>query len=302
MIIYLDGAEKAGKTSLIKLLKSEYLEAKSVSTIKQSGRANPDGFVYLQDLIRSATSSYIFVWDRGWISEVVYGQLLYAVDPNYGLRLFSQDEWLAEWFLSRLAVGRGGNFIISPSYPEQLAPRRDETDLPVDYRLEAERFHLYAENYGHNILYNDYFEETAHLNCLKVLRELYLNSHRFMPWDYIGPKSPDFVMVAPGLSVFGRQDYNFQLEYPFYDEYWMEVFRPFGKLAISRFGYTTACIVPKLGLNKAKFVTFDERSYQEVKLFTENVYLVSQDEVSPQFEKLSQRNISNKILEIITGG
>lgn len=302
MIIYLDGAEKAGKTSLIRMLRTEFLESKSAIVIKQTGKANPDGFVYLQELIQSVASKYIFIWDRGWISEVVYGKLLFRLDENFGTRLFSEDKWLAEWFLSRLTVGRGGTFVISPNNPKQLIERRDDSDLPVYYKLEDEYFRFYAENYGHTILVNDYTEESARENCRRALRKVYLDSHPFLPWEYIGPKSPKFVMVNQTLSTFDLEDYNLQVEYPFYDKFWMEVFRPFGRKAISEFGYSTPYIVPKLG-NKTHFIAFGEKAHDYIKVYTDRVSLVRIPRTTnPAHEDFVQQDIANQILDIISGG
>jgi thymidylate kinase len=113
-LILIDGPEKAGKTTLTELLKESY-GPNYVTLTKWTERDRDDGLGMVNYFQRHINSKKVHIWDRGWVSEVVYGQLLKQE------RQMSEDPMLAEWIYSRPLIGQGVRGILLPKDPYSLS-------------------------------------------------------------------------------------------------------------------------------------------------------------------------------------
>ena len=232
MNIIVEGPEKAGKTTLIDLvLKGFKPEQSKKIHIHQPERDEPggigDGFGYLYRFSSNLDSPKITVWDRGWLSENVYGNLL---DDD---RHLAKDPFKTEWFYGRAMEGRGGKFVLLPSNVEQLEQRRDATDYPVNPGAEYSAFKRYGDYWGYNILHNAYDSKSLIDNMLQVRRSAYVGIHKSKSSQYIGSRTPSLTFVGDTTPEFGFAPK------PFYCQNSMEYFRPFGRTATRNFGYAT---------------------------------------------------------------
>lgn len=138
----IDGPEKAGKSTLV-----EALCLRRAYVRKWTGPAVPDDNEYLVPLQIDAKSQRVVVWDRGWASEVVYGQLL------------KQPRRLAgDWQTAELLYGRMAEIAIMLLGPdvETLKRLRDNTDLPIDPAIERQAFARYGQLAGWIVLENEH--------------------------------------------------------------------------------------------------------------------------------------------------
>ena len=141
-VIMIDGPEKAGKSTLV-----EALHLRGAYVRKWTGPAVPDDSEYFIPLQIDAKSQRIVVWDRGWASEVVYGQLL------------EQPRRLAgDWQRAELLYGRlieVAVMLLGPNV-ETLKRLRDSTDLPIDPSAERRAFAHYGQLAGWIVLENEH--------------------------------------------------------------------------------------------------------------------------------------------------
>ena len=152
MIITVEGPDKSGKSFLIESILDGFWEDKRKLLIF-SDKDKQDGFGYLRPFIKWLDHPLPCVWHRNWISEHVYGKLLFEK------RQFVEDPFMAEWFYGRALEGRGGKFILLPSDPSELGRRRDETDFTeseLDPAEELKLYRKYAKDWDYDILLNDY--------------------------------------------------------------------------------------------------------------------------------------------------
>jgi hypothetical protein len=164
-VIYVDGPEKAGKTTFIAALKAG-LERNGVQVhVRRWGAVKPDDRVYAQplesDLSRSTVG--VTIWDRGWASEAVYGKLLNRQ------RRGANNPWILEWLHGRAVVGNGLRIIYLPNNTMHSIQFRDDTDLPVDPYSEYYEYLAYARRFKYHIVTNDYDADSLKHNVNAVI-------------------------------------------------------------------------------------------------------------------------------------
>jgi hypothetical protein len=130
--------------------------------------------MFMQDDLRSDT---IFLWDRGWPSEHIYGKLL---DRDRRLRY---DPWLGEFIWTR-SVRTNGLAVMVMTNPRLLLERRDESDLPVDPFTEQSMYIEYARKWGWDIV-NSLNPSVVDYITMKIVHRKYAWS--FDPAVYAGP-------------------------------------------------------------------------------------------------------------------
>lgn len=226
MIISIEGPEKAGKTTLVERTLANFEPDKS-QLIKCSGRDAQNGLGYLPEFLSGLDSDSIQVWDRAWIGEAIYGELLQDG------RAFADDPFMGEWIYGRALAGRGGKFILLPEDPKRLRSLRDKTDLPVSPIAEYSLFRDYAEEWGYEILWNDYTETGLAANSLKTRRSPFVGVHKVDSRLYIGSHNPIYTFVGES-----SQQWDFSHR-PFMNQWAAEYFRAFGDSAILDFGYAS---------------------------------------------------------------
>ena len=232
MELIVEGPEKAGKTTLVNMVLKGF-KPTHCGIVKISGPEKYElseihnGFGYLYRFVESLDSHDIIAWDRGWVSENVYGNLL---SEN---RTLGNDPFKAEWFYGRALEGRGGKYVLLPRDPSKLAELRDETDLPVNPIDEYLAFQRYANHWGYEILYNDFTTTALKANMLKARSSPFVGVHNSHSSQYIGSRNP--IMTFVGDS---EPEFDFAKK-PFYCSNSMEYFRPFGRNATRHFGYCT---------------------------------------------------------------
>jgi hypothetical protein len=226
MIISIEGPEKAGKSTLVKLAMAGFEKDRS-RFVKCSGRDDNSGFGYMADFAEGLDSRNYHFWDRAWIGEYVYGTLL-----KDG-RLFADDPFMCEWFYGRALNGRGGKFVLLPDSFDSLPALRDETDLDVDPYYEAGLFREYAQAWGYEILRNNYDELRLMENAKAVRKSAFVGIHKCSARHYVGPLAPTFTFVGNSLDQFRGGNF------PFFNMWSAEYFRGYGDRAINEFGYAS---------------------------------------------------------------
>jgi hypothetical protein len=147
-VIIIEGPEKAGKSTLAGLLRMALMRTHlhdSVIIRHQAGRADPDDRVYSKQLMDDTSAppdELVVIWDRGWPSEYVYGNLL--GQP----RRLAKDPWLGEWLHGRAVQANGLRVMLLGPGANELRRRRDDTDLPVDPQDEKTMYTRYGKRYG----------------------------------------------------------------------------------------------------------------------------------------------------------
>jgi hypothetical protein len=184
--LVVDGPEKAGKSTLIKAIAELW---NGPVDITRWGPVYPDDRVYTDKFkaqFAEKSNDTLYIWDRSWASEQVYGKLLERQ------RRLANDPWLGEWLHGRVVNGRGIKLIVIPTDPIANAKLRDVTDLPVDPRLETKLFSDYYYKYGWDMFHNDYsrrsleFQAESTVKMLGKLREQYCEVPRFQTWPSVG--------------------------------------------------------------------------------------------------------------------
>jgi len=200
-VIIVDGPEKAGKTTMIKRLKSILEKGIDVDIVKW-GPISPDDRVYSDPLqTYSGAEDAIAIWDRGWPSEYVYGNLLNRK------RRMSQDPWLGAWLHDRAVQSNGLRVMMLGPSPEKLASLRDRSDIAVDPKLEIQLFKQYAMKYGWMILEGyDHTEEDLKQNVRAIItryQEIIPSYNKApLPPSWAGSQNADVVFVGNELSEF----------------------------------------------------------------------------------------------------
>jgi len=191
-VIILEGPEKAGKTTLTEALEKSLvgLGAKVVIR-KQSGRADPDDSIYMDQLAVDTSKNaheLVAIWDRGWPSEFVYGTLL---KQN---RRLAKDPWLGEWLYGRMVQANGLRVMVTGPSGQVLVSLRDDTDLPVDPWQEKFLYENYAKMCGWFIIEQKPIEVMVTQIMNKLIDPL-LSSGPFPP-AYFGPPNAEIIVVS----------------------------------------------------------------------------------------------------------
>lgn len=150
-VIYIDGPEKSGKSTLIAELENQLKRRGAQVKVRRWGPVKPDDRAYSVPLREDlSTPGLVTIWDRGWVAEHVYSRLLGRQ------RRLATNPWLGEWLHGRAVTRRGAKVIVLPLVAAESAVRRDSTDLPVSVSEEISAFQQYAITYGYDMYYNDY--------------------------------------------------------------------------------------------------------------------------------------------------
>jgi len=144
VLITISGPEKSGKTSLCTVLQT-YRDV----TIRHCGPIADDTefLAWLQEDVAYLTAhpGATIVWDRSYVCDHVYSSLLHR--PHR----FGNDPWLAEWLYGRAVQSLGMGVIMAGPSAEELARRRDDTDLPVSPSEERAAYVAYGRRFGYDI-------------------------------------------------------------------------------------------------------------------------------------------------------
>jgi len=190
-IIVIDGCEKAGKSTVIKALVSR-LEKEGIKTyVRNWGLINPDDRVYAHPLYEDTTTiDSVTIWDRSWASEYVYSTLL---PRNRRLR---EDAWLGEWLHGRATQANGYRIMLLGPDVATLTKLRDDTDLPVDPRLERDLFRQYANSYGWDMVENKHSKTAVTKVVNRIMKEYKKLAIGPLPPYYCGIPNASVIFVS----------------------------------------------------------------------------------------------------------
>jgi hypothetical protein len=205
MIIYLDGLDEELVTGFAADVGQEFDEDYLRLTEMSS---EPDLCRMARHMVSAVDSKVIHVWDGGWVRSALRGQ------PT--------DIFRAEWLLTRLTLGHGGQFLLLED---------------GGYGWEVLDF---GRQWWHKILAG-WDELGWYENLLNARRSALVGIHNFDTKTYLGPKDPVLTFVGDWVSEFA-----FAGGRPFYDTRSLEYFRPFGAVAIHKFGFASLHSVDKL--------------------------------------------------------
>lgn len=171
MLFYVDGPEKAGKSTLC-----SYLEREHGFRVRHWGKWSHHSvqLAALKEDLAYVDLGGRVVWDRGWLSESAYGHLLQRDEE------LAEDPWLGQWLYGR-AFTAG---VVVYRDPRVLWKNRTPDDLPVDTRDEVRRYkeiaaltgtptylstpaetkQSYATRVG-NILFKQHYDRTKVRGC-----------------------------------------------------------------------------------------------------------------------------------------
>jgi len=230
MVILVEGAEKAGKSTLI----SEVMAIDHDVVGRHWGPVDPDDRVYLDKLKQDCLSETVFMWDRAWPSEHIYAKLL---DRN---RRLKDDAWLGEWLYGRAVMASGGVRIMIDRHPAILEKYRDNSDLKVNPIAEQASYRLYAKEFGYMVMRNDDDPKTVLsyaellVKSIRQWREEKKRSSLRLPM-YAGPLDPNVIVVGESLSNGAGIPGSWL---PFTSPSTIKFGRLFGAKAITHMGWT----------------------------------------------------------------
>lgn len=183
-IIVIDGPEKSGKTTL-----ARYIEDAHGARYRHWGPVVSE-VEYLKPLKEDIESGDLVVWDRSWVSEAVYGQLL---DRNCKLR---HDPWWGEWAFGRAIKAAGTGVILCGPSLEHLRSARTPDDHPVDPLLEVEAYRKYAHEFGWSCIHNSHAPGAVERLGDLLVRQAEFNANGDQPPIYCGPRRAMTVVVG----------------------------------------------------------------------------------------------------------
>jgi hypothetical protein len=167
-VIIVDGPEKTGKTTTIGRIRDE-LESRGKRTERVHWGLVADDTAYTEMLkVHTAKRDKVYIWDRAWPSEYVYGRLLNRVDHR-----MTNDAWVGAWCHDRAADANGLKLMLLPQ--DQIAAQvlRDSSDQPVHVQDEARLYEDYARRFGwdmYNVGHDDYSQgQVAMFTARKLL-------------------------------------------------------------------------------------------------------------------------------------
>lgn len=141
MIILLDGPEKAGKTTLRTRFVEEAEKYKWHVIQAHMKRPTPvDHNAYLPLLLLGCRTDSLVIFDRSWVSEVVYNQLLKRTETDLTIAQVNTFHYIVDT--------AGISFILTDD-PENLESLRSADDLSVSVPFEVAAYNRYAR--GHFI-------------------------------------------------------------------------------------------------------------------------------------------------------
>lgn len=187
MILIIDGPEKAGKTTTIRILRDLMKEVGMAVNVRHWGPVTPDDREFsplLREDIENDPMHTLTIWDRGWASEHVYANLLGRQ------RRLANDPWFGEWLHGRAAENK---FILLTN-PTLLQQRRDSSDLPVDPGEEYILFENYAERFQWTKIYTTPGDPMG--DALDICLEMKWADYALLPPNYCGPRGAPVIFVG----------------------------------------------------------------------------------------------------------
>jgi hypothetical protein len=167
-VIIVDGPEKTGKTHTIARIIDE-LNGFGIPAERVHWGLVDDYDAYVPMLKEhTAKRDKVWVWDRAWPSEFVYGKLL-----NRESHTMTKDPWLGAWCLDRAADANGLKVMLLPEDVTALMKVRDATDQKVHPQHEVEMYNLYAMDYEWNrytIGHDDYSQGMMAMSIVYHMR------------------------------------------------------------------------------------------------------------------------------------
>ena len=255
-IIYIDGPEKAGKTTICNLLEAYY-----GWRTRHWGPIEPDDRVYAPILKEDIESDEeVVVWDRAWIAEHVYARLLVRD------RMMNDDPWLGAWLHGRAVDAYGYQCILlGPSDREILALRTDD-DLNVNVRQETAGYMQYGDEHGVPYFNNHHTAEWANTFVENLHARMTLPHHRSTPPGippyYAGPWYANVVVV--GQDRKGKKDTIPGAWLPFTSRMTTQFARDaFGRYALE-VGWTNAGDIPPQTLRGKAIIACGQKAQKWV--------------------------------------
>ncbi len=161
MFVVIDGAEKAGKTTLAMAIIAHANNAGLTTKYRHFTGADPVTDDSLDEIMDDLDQVALVVWDRSWASGQVYGDLGFHQRPEAvkaeGEILFKGVQPVKLMLLGASA--------------EALAAKRTIDDLPVEPAVEREAFADYAKQHDWPVMANEHREGDLELLIDCVLTE-----------------------------------------------------------------------------------------------------------------------------------
>lgn len=198
-VVIIEGPEKAGKSTLINALIQALTERDVPAERVHWGPISPDDRVYTEPLRKHCQDlGKVWIWDRGWPSEHVYGKLL-GRD-----RRLSNDSWLGEWLHGRAVQVAGARIILTGPDGDTLAALRDTTDLKVYPHQERSAYISYAAKFGWTMIENTHTQRSLDWSIDVILAELFSKENysckQWSPPNFAGPPDAKIAVVGEKLS------------------------------------------------------------------------------------------------------
>lgn len=248
-LIYLDGVEKAGKTSICRLLQEKYS-----ATYHHFGLPpeppSPFDLVFhgaMVEHVERALAGELIVWDRGWVSDHIYGSLLLRQTRLSG------DAWLGEWLYGRVFRTIGVTAILTGPSLTTLESLRSDDDQPVSIRAERVGFYTHGIRFRYDYSAPSYHDTRWQEEMADALVKLAVSrcmARPLSPPDYVGPPRPKVLFVGESR----KDDSRFPGAYaPFTSLYTTQLARTLGDLAL-QCGWTNADVVTDALLTDPRLV------------------------------------------------
>lgn len=285
MIVYIDGPELVGKTTLAE----EIADGIALGKFDvKNGRKFDSRRHMLMSVIDGAGSDNYRIVDGGWLTEM-YQQHRHGNSPEWS------DSFIIEWMFSRPILGRGGRFVLFPEDDYELHRRHLEFgsgSTARDVIDEVTWFKLYGIHWGYTLLQNDGTIFDLLENTVKGRQSLFTNLHSVPAEWYTGPTDPAITIVGDSLS-------NGGISRPFMDATSAEYFRFLGPRAVLHIGYASIEHFEKLPPNlRSNVMTVGARARNIFPQFES----LPDVRVDPSPERLKDFALNFRVSELVAAG